>query len=166
MINPGGSVGVTFNRSAATRMNNNLVNGARATLPGPGNQAAQQSLRNQYSKKNPGAPVGPNVNQPVKQMQAPMQASMQQPMELPTGGPQAPPEMGNGMEAADALLDPMAQMEQLIEEVKQKQFEESPRVKDAMEAIRFKNLMNAENPRYQPDSRSLFEQVVARIGMG
>lgn len=154
MINPGGNPSVLFNKSATTRMNNNQVSAARATMPF--NQAAQQSLRNQYSKKNLGQPSVGSSNQ---QVQLPNQPNPQ--VSMPTGGPQAPMQAAENFDPgvfAEEALDT------LVGDIRTKQFLESPRVKDAMEAIRFKNMMNRDNSRYIPDSRPIFEQVIDRIG--
>lgn len=158
MINPGGTPGTAFNKSAATRFNNGQINAARATMPH--NAAAQASLRNQYSKKNSTGepPVGtrPNPN-PLQGLEP------QTPVQVPTGGP-------SSMGVQDTEFDPAVFMEEavstMVGQIRQEQLMESPRVKDAMTAIRFKNIMNSENPNYNPDPRSLFEQVVSRIGLG
>lgn len=156
MINPGGNPSVLFNKSAATRMNNTQVNAARMTMPF--NQAAQQSLRNQYSKKNPGQPPVGNANS-NQQVQLPNQPNQQ--VSMPTGGPQAP---AQAAENFDPAVFAEEALNTLVGDIRFKQFLESPRVKDAMEAIRFKNQMNQDNPRYIPDTRPVFDQVIDRIG--
>lgn len=153
MINPGGSV----TKSAATRLNNSQVSAAQATMPF--NAAAQQSLRNTYSKQNKsGPPVGPKPNPSTLPGLEP-----QQQVQVPTGGPQGPESMAEGF---DPAVFAEQQLDQIVGEIRTQQFTESPRVKDAMESIRFRNLMNADNPRYIKDPRPLFEQVVSKIGMG
>ena len=155
VMQPGGTPKVPFTKSAQTRANNSTRNAARSTMVG--NQAAQQSIRNQTSKTSatqPGA-VGPTVQQSAVQQPA-------APVQIPTGGPQMPVEAAEG-------FDPGVFVDQAIGDfvgqIKLKNFIESPRVKDAMESIRLKNLMNSDNPKYQQDPRTLFQQVVSKIGM-
>lgn len=154
MLNPGGNVSTVFQKSAATRMNNNVVNGARATMPL--NQMAQQSLRMAHNKKNPNPPVGPTANNPLQGLEP------SSPVQVPTGGPRLSEELGQDFDPSVFYEN---QLKQIIDDVKTEQFIQSPRVKDAMESVRFKNLMNQGKPNYQPDSRSLFRQVAAKIGM-
>lgn len=152
MIQPGGTPGTAFTKSATTRFNNTQRNAARATMPH--NLAAQQSLKNSLSKKNTsGQP-------PVGTAPAPSSPAMPQ---VPTGG---------ATEFSDPDFDPAAfapspegVLDELVGSIRTEQFMESPRVKDAVEAVRFKNIMNANNPRYRPDNRNLFQQVVSRMGM-
>lgn len=155
MLNPGGSPGTTFNKSATTRFNNSQITAARGQMVG--NRMAQQALRNQYSKKNPGAPVGGNQSSQAVLPQQPVGN-----VQLPTGGPQMSEQAAQDFDPsvfADELIN------NLVGEIRTEQFLESPRVKDAMTSIRLKNIMNSDNPRYRKDPRPLFQQVVSKIGM-
>ena len=155
MINPGGSPSVKFSKSAATRMNNNQTNAQRATMPL--NQAAQNSFRNQYSGGNAsGPPVGPTSATSTLQGLEPSQQQIQ----LPTGGPQLPEPMREGFDPAVFMEN---KLNEIVGNVRTQHFVESPEVKDAMTNIRIKNFMNSSNPNYSPDSRPLFELVIARI---
>lgn len=150
MINPGGSPGTSFSKSAQTRFNNNQINGQRATMPF--NQAAQQSLRNMKSGGNPGGPpVGPQVQvQPAGNMQV-----QNQPVGNPVGNPQP-------------YEDPATIQENIVSElisnIKREQFINSPQVKDAMTSIRLRNIFNATNPDAAPDNRDLLTRIKGRIG--
>lgn len=154
MINPGGNSSVVHAKSAVTRMNNNLVNAARASMPL--NAAAQASLRHQSSSANPsGPPVGNHSQGDPLQGLQPMA-----PVELPTGGPQMAP---------DPEFDPEVFKQNVIDnvvgQVRTQQFLNSPQVKDAVTTTRLKNVFNSGNPRRSPDSRNLFEQVMSRMGV-
>ena len=142
----------SFNQSAATRFANTRVDAKRHTMLM--NPAAQQSLRKQVGSSNISThrpPVGLHLQPEVDSSQ----------VEVPTGGPQAPAYMAEGFDPkvfAEEALDT------LVGQIRMEKFMESPRVKDAMESIRLTNIMNADNPNYVRDPRSLFEQVVTKIG--
>lgn len=150
MINPGGSPGTSFSKSAQTRFNNNQINGQRATMPF--NLAAQQSLRNMKSGGTPGGPpVGPEFQvQPAGNMQVQNQP------------------VGNQIGPAPVEADPTTIQEnfisQLISNIKREQFINSPQVKDAMTSIRLRNIFNATNPDAAPDNRDLLTRIKGRIG--
>lgn len=150
MINPGGSPGTSFSRSAMTRFNNNQIRAQQASMVG--NPAAQASLRKQTSKSTPaGQPVG---NAVLPQPQAPIS--------VPTGGPQLPVEQTAEFDPAvfqESLLD------QVVNEVRTQGFVNSPRVKDAVTTVTLKNFFNATNPQAMPDTRSLFKKILSRLNM-
>lgn len=155
MINPGGSPGTSFSKSAQTRFNNGQINAQRAAMPM--NQAAQQSLRNM---KSGGKPSGPAISAPPDtnlltpgsvQSQQPPVGSMPQP-QLPSVTPEDATSIKN------TILD------DLVANVRRQQFINSPQVKDAMTSIRLKNIFNATNPDAMPDDRDLMGRIKARIG--
>lgn len=141
---------VPFTRSSQTRANNSSLNAQRATMVG--NQTAQQSIRNQTSKTS--APKPGAVSQPAMPVGPPV--------DIPTGPPQTPVEETQNFDPSVFVDQAIGQF---VGQVKLKNFIESPRVKDAMESIRLKNIMNSDNPNYQKDQRSLFQQIVSKIGM-
>lgn len=146
MINPGGSPGTSFSKSAQTRFNNNQINGQRATMPF--NMAAQQALRNMKSgAKAGGPPVAPVVDQtqniPNQQVQQPVgQVPLQQ---------------------TDPAITQENIVNELISNIRREQFINSPQVKDAMTSIRLRNIFNATNPDAAPDTRDLMSRIQARI---
>lgn len=158
MINPGGTPGTSFSKSATTRFNNSQLNGARAAMPF--NVAAQQSLRNQSSGATPsGPPVGPKQNPNDLIMPFAPEGA---PAPLPTGGPALPVEQPkyNPLEFRDKTID------KILEEFRQEKFINSPRVKDAATSVRLKNFFNNSNPDRMPDSRNMLDRVLARMGLG
>lgn len=152
MIEPGGASSVLHAPAAVTRMNNNLVNAARLSMPF--NAAAQASLRNQTSSSHPsGPPVGPTGNVSAIQPQPVGQVA------LPTGGPVGPPQPDFDPEVfKENLLDTV------VGEVRTQNFMNSARVKDAATSVRLKNVFNATNDQKMPDDRNLLEQVINRMG--
>lgn len=156
MINPGGSPGTAFSKSAQTRFNNDQINAARATMPF--NPSAQSALRDTKStaKKRGPAVAGPMPD--LTQMFGAATAPTQAPQE-----PQVPlvPE-------APQQIDPVTQTQNLandtVAQIRQQQFINSPQVKDAMTSIRLRSLFNATNPNAMPDNRDLMTRVKARIG--
>lgn len=150
MLNPGGQPSIPFTKSAMTRANNNQRKASRATMVG--NPAAQQSIRHQTSK----------VTGPKQGAVQPTAPNLMQPSPLPTGGPALPVEAAQQFDPAVFMEN---QINDFVGKVKLNNFIESPRVKDAMESIRFKNIMNADNPTYRKSPKSLFSQVVDKIGM-
>lgn len=159
MINPGGSPGVAFSKSATTRFNNNQIEAQQRAMPF--NQAAQQSLRKQSSASNPSGPpasVPRNSNelQGVGGLLGPQQAP------LPTGGPVMAPEAAQGFDPA--VFQEQA-LDELVGSIRTQEFINSPRVKDAATSVRLKNFFNNSNPDRRPDSRTLLEQVLNRIGV-
>lgn len=164
MINGNG----LFTKSAMTRANNNEVQARQATMPH--NQMAQRALRKQFSKKNKGGdpPVGQQRNNILEQV--PSVQPVRNP--VPTGGPQgaSPPVRGSQSpdfsgEGFDPAVFAQQSLDAIVGDIRTEQFMESPRVKDAMTSLRFKNIMNSNNSSHIPDSRNLFQQVVDRIGM-
>ena len=152
MLNPGGLPSNLFPKSAQTRFTNSQRNASRATMVG--NPAAQQSIRNQTSLVSGAQPgVVQHKQQPPNVQQG----------ALPTGGPAMPEEAAEQFDPAVFLE---SQINDFVGKIKLENFMESPRVKDAMESIRLKNIMNADNPRYRKSPKSLFKQVVDKIGMG
>lgn len=151
MINPGGSPGTSFTKSAQTRFNNGQINGARATMPL--NAAAQQSVRNMKSGTRKSTPP---VGSPT-----PSAANM-----LPTGG-QAPAPVGNVNPQPQPQINPediaKGVVDDVVSAVRREQFINSPQVKDAMTSIRLRNIFNATNPDAAPDTRGLMGRVSARI---
>lgn len=153
MINPGGTYGTAFNKSAMSRFNNTKAQAAQMAMPH--NQAAQAAIRKQYSKSTPGGPPvsSPDPGQLLQGVQP------QQPVALPTGGPQMPLE-----QSAD--FDPEVFKEDLLNEVvgqvRQQQFLESPQVKDAATSVRLKNWFNGGDPTRVEDPRNLLQQVISR----
>lgn len=153
MIRPGGMPGVTFGRSATTRMNNNQIEAQKRSMPF--NKAAQGALRKQSSKKKAtqqgsvGKPVVPERQLPPPQMN-----------NIPTGGPSALP--------AEQEFDPSVFVEQQINDVvgriKMDEFANAPQTKDAMTVIKLKNFFNQNNPNYRADTRPLFDQIGTRTG--
>lgn len=147
MINPGGSPGTSFSKSAQTRFNNNQINGQRATMPF--NMAAQQALRNMKSGAKPGGPpvapvADPNGNVPSQVQQQPV-GQMQTPMQQ------------------DPAMIQENIVNELISNIRREQFINSPQVKDAMTSIRLRNIFNATNPDATPDNRDLVSRIQARI---
>lgn len=149
MINPGSTPGTSFSKSAQTRFNNNQINAARAAMPF--NPAAQSSLRNMSSTGKAGGPPVGRSSESVLPAPAPT-------INGPSV-PQAPliPEP-QPVEAHRNLAD------DLVKQVRQEQFINSPQVKDAMTSIRLRNLFNASNPNAMPDNRDLMTRIKARIG--
>lgn len=152
----------SFNQSAATRFNNDLTQGARQTMAGaPGGQAAQQSLFNKTaSTKAPaGPPVGPkpmaHPPSPISQLPNPMQ-----PVGMPTGGPQ--------MQTPLADFDAGAFRENIINELvgqaRMRHFFSDPQVKDAVTVTNLNRYFNATNPSAFPDTRSLLDRAMSRLG--
>lgn len=158
MINPGGTPGTSFSKSAQTRFNNNEINAARATMPF--NQAAQASLRNMSSTgKAVGPPVGPkpDISSLLPQVQnQPVRPSAPQVSQPLVREPASQP--------LDQVTETKNLADDLVKQVRQDQFINSPQVKDAMTSIRLRNLFNASNPDAMPDNRDLMTRIKARIG--
>lgn len=160
MIEPGGTPGTSFAKSAQTRFNNNQINAARASMPF--NPTAQSSLRNMKSTGNAaGPPVGPK--QDFSQLISPPQVQNQPVVNGPSGGqaPLAPVQQPNQI---DPSTERQKLADDLVRQVRQEQFINSPQVKDAMTSIRLRNIFNASNPNAMPDNRDLMTRVKARIG--
>jgi hypothetical protein len=158
MINPGGSPGTSFNKSATTRFNNNQINAARALMPF--NKAAQDSLRNQTSSANPsGPPVGTQNNDPA-QLLSGLEPPAQGPVGVPTGGPQLPVEQTQEFDP-EVFRENM--LDELVGTIRTQKFLNSPRVKDAVASVRLKNFFNHNNPERIPDNRNLITQVLSRL---
>ena len=158
MINPGGSPGTAFTKSATTRFNNSQVKAAQASMPF--NQAAQQSLRKQTGGSNPSGPaVAPTYNPNDLLGGGAPQAP--QPVNLPTGGAGLPPAAAEGF---DPAVFQEQQANEILGSIRAQEFMNSPRVKDAASSVRLKNFLNNTNPDRRPDSRNLLQQVLSRIG--
>lgn len=159
MINPGGSPGTAFTKSATTRFNNNQVSAAQGSMPL--NALAQQSLRKQTSQSKPnGAPL--SLTQNPNELLGGLGPMSPQPSQLPTGGPGLAPDAAQGFDPAvfqESLLD------NLVGTIRTQEFINSPRVKDAAQSVRLKNFFNNTNPNKTPDSRNLLQQVLDRTGM-
>lgn len=155
MINPGGESSVTHSKSAVTRMNNNLVNAAKLSMPF--NAAAQASLRHQTSGAKPsGPPVGPS--QPPAQSSG-LEPQVTEQVALPTGGPVGPPQPDFDPEIfKENLLD------QIVGEVRTQHFLNSARVKDAATTEVLRERFNLHNPDKMPEGRNLIQRVLNRIG--
>lgn len=152
MINPGGSPGTSFSKSATTRFNNSQINAARATMPF--NKAAQQALRSQSSSAKPG---GPPVGQVLNTIAPPVAE-----VDLPTGGPQLP----EPVESFDPAVFQEEKINEVVGTIRTQQFLNSPRVKDAATSVRLKNYFNSTNQSRVPDPRNLLEQVISRLRLG
>ena len=158
MINPGGSPGTAFSKSATTRFNNSQIKAQQASMPH--NAAAQQALRKQYSGSTPGGPpVGPTAN--PNELVSSMVPQGGGEAEIPTGGPQMPLDEG-----FDPAVFKENMLDELVGNVRTQQFINSPRVKDAVTSVRLKNFLNSTNPDRVPDSRNLLSQVLSRMKMG
>lgn len=155
MINPGGTPGTSFAKSAQTRFNNNQINGARATMPF--NAAAQASLRDTSSTGKAGGP-------PVGSSADPAQLLMPQVQNQPVQGqaPQVP--LAPQTQPVGQVTETQNLADNLVKQVRQEQFINSPQVKDAMTSIRLRSLFNASNPNAMPDNRDLMTRIKARIG--
>lgn len=159
MITPGGSPGTAFSKSATTRFNNTQVDAQQRAMPF--NAAAQASLRKQSSASNPSGPaVAPTQNPNDFQVQG-SQVGPQQ-VNLPTGGPVMPEE---AVQDFDPAVFQEQALDTLVGSIRTQEFINSPRVKDAATSVRLKNFFNATNPDKREDPRTLFQQVLNRIGV-
>lgn len=153
MINPGSTVGTAFNKSAMTRFNNTKAQAAQMAMPH--NQAAQAAIRKTYSKSTPGGPPAGNPD-PGQLLQG---LEPQQPVALPTGGPQMPLDQSAGFDPEVFKQDVL---NEVVGQVRQQQFLESPQVKDAATSVRLKNWFNGGDPARVEDPRNLLQQVISR----
>lgn len=159
MITPGGSPGTAFSKSATTRFNNNQIAAQQRSMPF--NVAAQASLRKQTSASKPSGPAAaPTQNPNELQLQGGPLGPQQ--VNLPTGGPALPQEAAEGFDPA--VFQEQA-LDTLVGSIRTQEFINSPRVKDAASSVRIKNFFNATNPDKRPDPRTLFQQVLNRIGV-
>jgi hypothetical protein len=140
-----------LDKGAVTRMDNTIAQAKRQTMPGPGSNAAQASLRHQVKgpKRQGGSPVG-DYSQVVKP----------QPVNIPTGGPQLPP---NPEFDAGVFKQDMA--DSIVGQIRTNNFLNSAAAKDAMTSVQLKEMFNQFNPNKKPDPRSLVDRVVNRMGL-
>jgi hypothetical protein len=132
-------------------MDNTIIQAKRQTMPGPGAQAAQASLKHQVKgSKVSGLPVG-NMDKVIKP----------QPTNIPTGGPtQLPPqpEFDPGIFKQDMA-------DSIVGQIRTNDFLNSAAAKDAMTSVQLKEFFNQFNPNKKPDPRSLVDRVVNRMGL-
>lgn len=158
MINPGSTYGTMFAKSAMTRFNNTKAQAARMAMPH--NQAAQAAIRKQTSKSTPGGPPAVAGSPDPGQLLPGFEP--QQPVALPTGGPQMPLDQSADFDPEVFKQDVL---NEVVGQVRQQQFLESPQVKDAATSVRLKNWFNRGDPARVEDSRNLLQQVISRTGL-
>jgi hypothetical protein len=144
---------VELDKGAVTRMDNTKKQAKRMQMPG--NQAAQQSLRNQVhappkSKVNAVGTVQKNYDD-VLQPQA---------SAMPTEQSGLPPQ---------PEFDPAVFKEEmgnhLLGNIKTTQFLNTAAAKDATTGVILKEQFNQFNPNKTPDSRSMIKRILGRMGV-
>lgn len=158
MLEPGGTPGTAFTKSAATRFNNNQIKAAQGSMPL--NAAAQASLRKQSGASHPsGQALSTTRNTNDLQGSSGLLAPQQ--VNLPTGVSGLPPDAAQGF---DPAVFQEQKLNEIVGTIRAEEFINSPRVKDAASSVRLKNFFNNTNPNRRNDPRNLFQQVLSRIG--